>query len=473
MQQNLKQIQETRLIITQKLQQAIDLLQLSNLELVQKIEQEMVTNPVLEEVIDIPKSISLEMAEEKIDGTGESKKDDDALLVWKDHLEDDNNYKFNNYEPQENVNYEDFTTRKQSLNDHLLWQLSMTKLPYHEIKIAELIIGNLNQNGYFVGEVDKMAQSLNISSGEVEKVLKLVQKFDPIGVAARDLKECLLIQAKEMYPMDRNLHRIIENHFEELGEKNFANISKILGISIIDAQKYFEIIKSLEPKPGRQYSSDTVKYIIPDIIIEKEDDKFIVIINDDYLPQIRINQYYKKILQKSSSGDVKKYLKEKMDSAAWLLNSISQRKNTMYKVVTQIVEWQKDFFDKGILFLKPLALKDIASVVEMNESTISRITTNKYAQTPMGIFELKYFFIRGMQNDYGEDISTARIKEKIKTIIENEDGKKPASDNKIAEMMKIEGLNIARRTIAKYREEMNIHSSAKRKKLKRNELTKV
>ncbi|MBI5417923.1 RNA polymerase factor sigma-54 [Candidatus Poribacteria bacterium] len=451
--------------MNQMLRQAIDLLMLSNLELVQKIEQEMVANPLLEEIIDTAtQNVSIDTVEEKIDNQKtDSKMDDEDYLVWKDHLEDDSSYKSGTYEQKEESNYEEYTTRKASLQDHLLWQLDMIKLPYHEYKIGELIIGSLNHDGYFASSIEELAQSLNISHQEVEKILKIIQKFDPLGVAAAKLQECLYIQVRELYPTDKFLHNMIQNYFEDICERRFQKIAQELNIDTEKVHKYFELITALEPKPGRQYSSELIKYVVPDVIIKKEDDNYVVIVNDNYLPRLRINEYYKKILQKSDTQEIKKYLKQKLDSAAWLLNSIDQRKSTLFKVVTQIVEHQKKFLDKGILHLKPLSLSDIALQVGMHESTISRVTTNKYAETPMGIFELKYFFVRGMENIFGEDISTARIKDKIRTIVENENKSKPISDQKIVEVLKQEGLNIARRTVTKYREEMNILASSKRK----------
>ncbi len=467
MQQYLKQNLETRLVMNQMLRQAIDLLMLSNLELVQKIEQEIVVNPLLEEIDDLPQNISLEEIEENHLKTEKQKNDSDEL-AWKDYLEDDYNYKYSGKETKEDINYEDFTVHKQSLSEHLLWQLGTNKLPYHEFKVGELIIGNLDKRGYFIGDINELAQTLNISEQNVEKVLKIIQKFDPIGIGARNMAECLLIQARELYPMDKILHKVIELHLEDIGHRRFQEISDALGVNIEAVQKYFEIISSLEPYPGRQYSTENNKQIIPDVTIEKEDDKYIVKINNDYLPKLRINYAYKKLLQKSKDPEVKKYLKQKLSSASWLLHSIDQRKSTLFEVATKIVEYQKDFLDNGILFLKPMALSDIASQVNMHESTISRVTTNKYAQTPIGIFELKYFFVRGMENAYGEDISVARIKDKIKTIIDNENKEKPLSDQKIVELLKNDSLNIARRTVTKYREELNISTSSKRKKVVNN-----
>ncbi|MBI5206668.1 MAG: RNA polymerase factor sigma-54 [Candidatus Firestonebacteria bacterium] len=458
MQQSLKQTLEHKLVMNQMLRQAIDLLTLSNIELVQKIQQEILENPILEEIQQDTKNISLEQFENKPESTEDYLYDP---IAWKEYIEDD--YKHSDYEVKEKANYEDFIAKKISLSEHLLWQLSMSKLPYHEYKIGELIIGNLDNNGYFIGKTEELAQLLHISSLNIEKVLRIIQRFDPIGVGAKNVLECLIIQAQELYPQDKILPKIIEYYFEDLAEKRFSDISQKMNIPVETVEKYFELIKTFEPKPGRQYFKEQNKYIVPDVIIEKIDDNYVVTINDEYLPRLSINQYYSKILKKTASKEVKKYLRQKMESASWLLNSIDQRRNTIYKVVTKIVEIQKEFFDKGIMFLKPLSLSDIANEISMHESTVSRTTTNKYAETPLGIFELKYFFVRGIENALGEDISIIKVKNKIETILENENKEKPISDQKIAEILTKEGLTIARRTVAKYREDMNIPSSSKRK----------
>jgi RNA polymerase sigma-54 factor len=294
-----------------------------------------------------------------------------------------------------------------------------------------------------------------------------MQSFDPVGVCARDLRECLLIQSQHLALKDSLVTDIISNHLKHLENKNYKAICKALKVKLKDVIAAVNVIRALEPKPGRQFNEEMPHYIIPDIYVYKSEGDFIIVLNDDGMPKLRVNPFYKKaITQKDKdqvSANTKDYIRDKMRSAAWLIRSIHQRQKTIYKAMESILKFQRDFFDKGVGHLKPMVLRDVAEDIGMHESTISRVTTNKYAHTPQGIFELKYFFNSSIKRVHGEDIASASVQAKIKKLIDGENPKKPYSDSKMADMLKADNIDIARRTVAKYREMMGILSSSKRK----------
>ncbi len=299
----------------------------------------------------------------------------------------------------------------------------------------------------------------------VEDVLETMQSFDPVGVCARDLRECLLIQARLLKLENSLVTDIISDHLKNLENKNYKAICKALKAKLKDIVAAVVIIRALEPKPGRQFNEETPHYIIPDIYVYKSEGDFVIVLNDDGMPKLRVNPFYKRAITRKNevSANAKDYIREKMRSAAWLIRSIHQRQKTIYKVMESILKFQRDFFDKGVAHLKPMVLRDVAEDIGMHESTISRVTTNKYTHTPQGIFELKYFFNSSIKRVHGEDIASASVQAKIKKLIEAENPKKPCSDSKMAELLKADNIDIARRTVAKYREMMGILSSSKRK----------
>lgn len=460
--------------MTPQLQMAIKLLQLSRLELMDTIQQELEENPTIEEVQETsPK----EEITEKTEGEAAAQVEDTKEVTieekinedidWSNYLDEYNSPGKTTYESEtrESPQYEAFVSQKESLSDHLLWQLLMTSPSEENKSIGSLIIGNLSKDGYLELSVEEISEASRFPMEQVESVLSLMQSFDPMGVCARDLKECLLLQAKRLNLDNTLVTEIITHHLKHLENKNYKAICKACKVKIKDIVAAVDIIRALEPKPGREFSEDTPQYITPDIYVYKSDGEFVIVINEDGMPKLKINQFYKKAISKKDdvSAPAKDYIQDKMRSAAWLIRSIHQRRKTIYKVMESILKFQHDFFDKGITHLKPMVLRDVAEDIEMHESTISRVTTNKYAHTPQGIFELKYFFNSSIKRVYGEAIASASVQEKIRRIIENENPKKPYSDNKMAEMLKSENIDIARRTVAKYREMMGILSSSKRK----------
>jgi RNA polymerase sigma-54 factor len=342
----------------------------------------------------------------------------------------------------------------------------MTRPDPREEEIGSAIIGNLNDDGYLDISLDDLAEMMHTDLGSVEKMLRVLQTFDPVGICARDLRECLLIQAG-YFNLDNTLvSRIISDHLHHLENKNYKAIAKALKVDLDDILKAIAIIRELEPKPGREFSDDEPRYIIPDIYVYKFENEFLILLNEDGMPRLQINTYYKNAVKNGApvQDNVKIYLQEKMRSAAWLIRSIHQRQKTIYKVMESILKFQKDFFEKGIAFLKPMVLRDVAEDIGMHESTISRVTTNKYAHTPQGIFELKYFFNSSIKCFRGEAVSSASVQDKIRLLIENENPRKPYSDEKISEILEKDlNIDIARRTVAKYREMMKILPSNKRK----------
>jgi RNA polymerase sigma-54 factor len=461
-----------QLIMTPQLQMAIKLLQLNRLELQDMINHELEQNPALEEAQEAADEYALEQAETKPEELSSTKE-----VTIEEKIRDDvdwSNY-FEDYaspgkihfetEKKEAPNFETFTANKESLDGHLLWQLLMTSPTREEEKIGSLVIGNLDKDGYLDASVDEIAKESGSSPEKVTQVLSLMHKFDPPGICARNLSESLLIQAKQLGLDNTIVTKIITNHIKNLENKNYKAISSDLKISIKEVISAVNIIKGLEPKPGRKFSNEEPVYIIPDIYVHKTGDDFIIVLNNDGMPRLHINSYYQNAIThgKEISGKAKEYLQDKMRSAAWLIKSIHQRQKTIYKVMESIIKFQREFFEKGIAYLKPMVLRDVAQDIDMHESTISRVTTNKYAYTPQGIFELKYFFNSSINRIHGEAIASASVQEKIKQIIESENSRKPYSDDKIATILKESNINIARRTVAKYREMMRILSSSKRK----------
>jgi len=472
--QQLKLTQQ--LIMTPQLQMAIKLLQLSRLELLDTIRQELEENPALEEIQDSAAEENL--AEQSENPSQDSSKTEEVKIEekihddidWSNYLGEYNTPGRTSYESEDRdaPRYEAFIAPKKSLRDHLLWQLLMTKPAKQEESIASLIVGNLNKDGYLDCTVEEIAMMSDSSVGAVEELLVKMQSFDPIGVCARDLKECLLIQAAHFGFENTIVTDIISNHLHDLERKNYRGICKALKANLEQVVSAVNVIKAFEPKPGRQFSEETPQYINPDIYVYKLDDDFVIMLNDDGMPKLRVNSFYKSSISrgKKISGEAEDYIQDKIRSAAWLIKSIHQRQKTIYKVMESILVFQRDFFDKGIAYLKPMVLRDVAQDIGMHESTISRVTTNKYAYTPQGIFELKYFFNSSIKRAHGGDIASASVQEKIRQIILNEDPKKPYSDDKISRLLKQDHqIHIARRTVAKYREMLKVLPSNKRKQI--------
>jgi RNA polymerase sigma-54 factor len=463
-----------QLIMTPQLQQAIKLLQLSRLELLDTISQEMEENPVLEEQ-------SVSSAEDDIKTEGEKDEPGEGIpdlpeVTIEEHVRDDvdwENYlsEYNtswaetSYEPKDTPSFEGTTSSKTNLYSHLTWQLSMSSLDVEQREIGVYIIGNLNEDGYLDIQLEEISRVTGYPMERVLETLAIIQHFDPVGVAARDTRECLLIQIRFQNLGGTLVERIITDHLGDLENRKFDQIAKGLSVPVTDVLAAVTVLQGLEPKPGRSYSDEETIYITPDIYVFKVGDAYEIVQNEDGLPKLRVNAYYKDVLRggDSLSDSAKIYIQEKLRSAAWLIKSIHQRQRTIYRVTESIVRFQRDFLDNGIAQLRPLVLRDVAENIEMHESTVSRVTTNKYVHTPQGIFELKFFFNSSIRSVEGDAVASESVKEQIRKIVKMEKATKPYSDQDISDILRKLNIRIARRTVAKYREMMGILPSRKRK----------
>jgi RNA polymerase sigma-54 factor len=459
-----------KLILTPSLQQAIKLLPMSTLELADMLNQEVVENPLLEEVQaddgPAPDGAATEKAEREADAAAkvDGWDDGDYAYFFGDYL--DEGYRPRaQQEVRELPPIENTLSTTSSLADHLEWQLSLQATDEATRAIGEAIIGNLDDDGYLVASVDEIALMGNWTPDQVEATLRLVQGFDPIGVAARDLQECLWLQLRHIGLEGSPAERIVTEHLRMLQNHQIPELAKKLGLSVDDLKPHIETIRHLDPKPGSRFNRRESQYVIPDVYVVKVDDQYVAALNEDGLPQLRISPVYRRLLEKSSENpeETRAYVKDKFRSALWLIKSVEQRQRTIHKVATSIINFQRDFLDHGIEFLRPLVLRDVANDISMHESTVSRVVTNKYMHTPQGVFEMKFFFHSGISSSYGDHVSSVTIKQRIRKIIEGEDPRKPMSDSKIVSILQKEGLVLARRTIAKYREELKIPTSNQRK----------
>lgn len=443
--------QKQTLAMTPELIQAIQILQFNNQELSEFVQNELLENPVLES----EKPSGLEDVDIR-DKIVESNYEENTYKQWEYAPNDDDG----------DYSYEQYVAIKTTLTDYLLEQLQFSKLKGDKLRAGTYIVEAIDENGYLTVSVDEIAAALSMSPKIVEKALDVVQTFEPAGVGARDLKECLIIQLASKGLLTDEIEFVINNMLEDLAANKIAVIAKKIGIKNAEAQEISDLIKSLEPKPGAQYDSEkNIKYIIPDIYVEKIDGEYVVTNNDSSVPHLMISSYYNKLSSEAKEDDeLNKYLNNRFNSAMWLIKSIEQRKQTIYNVASAIVQYQQDFFDKGERFLKTLTLKQIAEEVDVHESTVSRSINGKYLQCSRGVFELKYFFTSGVQSSGGDSVSSNSIKSIIKEIIDGENQKKPYSDQDIAQQLKEKGIEISRRTVAKYREDMNILSSSKRRR---------
>ena len=485
-----------QLVMTPQLQQAIKLLQLSRMELIEQIREEMESNPLLETPDEVdgdlsdkaPGEASLEagnleapaIADAPVSDTAQEVKPENAPaeIDWDAYL---NSYQFN--EPttasnKGNVDLEDLPSfeanmvKKEDLFDRLFDQLSGLRMNDAERRIAELIIGNLDDDGYLkLADVEgdaliRLCNEADVPMSVGTKMLRKIQHLDPVGCGARDLLECLLIQVQLMNdPAATLLQTMIKKHMKLLESKNLPAIARDLKVTLDEVIAATRLLGKLDPKPGRNYSGEEAQHITPDVFIHKVGEDYHVVLNDDGLSKLRVSDAYRRALRNGAlNPKQKEFVQEKMRSAQWLLRSIQQRQRTIHKVTESIVKFQRDFFDKGIAYLKPLILRDVAEDISMHESTVSRVTTAKYVHTPQGIFELKYFFNSSIARTGGDDIASEAVKNHIKQLVSTENAKNPYSDQKIVELLKAQGIEIARRTVAKYREVLGVLPSSKRKK---------
>jgi RNA polymerase sigma-54 factor len=481
-----------QLVMTPQLRMAIKILQVGRMELEALIVDEMSQNPVLEEVVEASEEqkadANFETSEvPTVDGTvastttDEWKPQEDAgpevtaanalgEIDWKDYLDNYGNDfhnapagSSNEHDDDKRPALENTLVRTSSLVDHLLWQLRLSDLSEREKTIVGVLITNLDADGYLRLPMEEAAFMAGADLEETERLLKVLQTFDPAGVGARSLSECLLLQLGQLGLGDSLAAVLVRDQLSALEGKRFDKLSRELKVTTNDIAEAQKIIATLEPKPGRDYGDGDVRYVTPDVYIQKVGDELVVTLNDEGLPRLRVSQFYRRVLGQGESSDAKGYIQDKMRAAAWLIKSIHQRQRTLYMVTQSIIKFQREFFEHGVSHLRPLVLKDVANDIGMHESTVSRATANKYAHTPQGIYELKYFFTSSLRGADGEDVSAESVRKKIKEIIGSEDPTSPFSDQSIAEKLAKDNIDIARRTVAKYRELMGILPSSKRR----------
>ena len=473
-----------QLVMTPQLRQAIKILQVSRAELESLVDQELTENPVLEEQqadekVETEPTVDGQSASEEWQPDGAQPEVPEASTIdqidWKEFAENYSNDLHGSVggaasddDDERRPALENTLVKRTVLSDHLMWQLRLSDLPDGEKELAALVIGSLDADGYLTVTVEEIAFLANVwpHLEGVESVLRRIQDFDPPGVAARDLPECLCIQLRQLGLDDESLPtRIVRDHLLMLESRRFDRLAKELGVPLEQVAEATKVISVLEPKPGRDYGDGDTRYVTPDVFIQKVGDEFVVTLNEDGMPRLRVSPFYRQMLGHNGSPEAKGYIQEKMRAAAWLIKSIHQRQRTLYMVTSSIAKFQREFLERGVSQLRPLVLKDVANDIGMHESTVSRATAGKYVHTPQGTFELKYFFTSSLRSAHGEEVSAESVKARIQTIIAKEDGRKPLSDQYIAELLGKEQVDIARRTVAKYREQLGILPSSKRKQV--------
>jgi RNA polymerase sigma-54 factor len=484
MKQQLHQKQVQKLILAPALQQAIKLLPLTNLELIEIIDTELSQNPMLE--IE-EETAEVKTEEEKVQESGETEKEleksgdtpknsEDLEPQNKEEEDPDIEAYFHEYfddsmrsyfiEKRDVPDFENFVSKTDSLWDHLEWQSNLTFSDEKDRLVAQYIIGNINDDGYLITSVEEIVEATGATGEQVEEIREKIKRFDPIGIGSMDLREALLAQMEYFEIENPVTKKIVDEHLSLLEKSDFAHLARVLNISLADVKSHIEVIKGLDPAPGRKYSKEKTFYVVPDIIVRKEDGELKIILNDEGMPRLRINSFYKKMLAQMSKDDseASQFLRDRMKKAFWFLRSLNQRNQTIYKVAHYIVDKQKDFIEKGMEFIKPLTLIELAQEIGVHESTVGRVVANKYIMTSRGIFPLKYFFHKSLSGDFGEEISSLRVKEMIKKLVEQEEKSNPLSDIEIEEILARENFKIARRTVAKYRKQLRIPPSHIRKR---------
>ncbi|MED4585744.1 RNA polymerase factor sigma-54 [Brevibacillus choshinensis] len=448
------QEQTLKLVMTPELRQAITILQYSAIDLISYLQEQANENPVID--LEAPREIATAKAEKPT-----------PEIDWKEIVGNRASGEYTVSKNESTYNPLDYVQQgADTLYEHLESQLGYVKgFSLLQRKIALFLIGNLDEKGYLEVTLEEAGEKLGAELLEIEDVLSVLQHFDPVGVAARSLEECLLLQLEHLALDDEKIVQVVRFHLQDLADKRYQRIADKVGCTPQDVQTMADLVRTLNPRPGAAYSRVETRYVIPDVAVEKVGNEYVVLVNDIATPRLKINSFYEKMLsQQKSQEEAKQFIHEKLNAAMWLAKSLEQRRLTLMRVTQAIVEMQKDFFDRGVHYLKPMTQKEIAERVNLHESTISRATSNKYVQTPRGIFELKYFFTSALSTSNGESTSSESVKRRIKALIEQEDRKAPLSDQKLGEMLQSEGIEISRRTVAKYREEMMIPSSAKRKR---------
>jgi RNA polymerase sigma-54 factor len=474
----LHQVQKLSLqqILAPQLQQSLHLLQVPTLELRSLVQEELQQNPLLEE---LPKDEPRVEVEASADDGAQTKdeakeeadfKEEFEVLSkldeeWREYFSQTSTFRARSPEQEEQrQHFFDSIVQPESLQQHLLQQLNFVNVPEQQRKVAELIIGNINDDGYLLTPIEELAVSTGQSLDDLQQALELVQTFHPVGVGGRSLKECLLLQLDRLGKAESIEAVVVNQHLDDLGRKRYPEIARTIGVSVEQVQQIANFISTLEPKPGRMFSTEQQQYVSPDVVVQRVGGEYVVMLNNEQIPHLRISNTYKELMANvEKSNDARDYIREKIRAGKFLIKSIHQRQQTIYNIAKVIVERQQEFLDKGIAHLKPLTMAQVAEVVGVHETTVSRAVANKYMQTSQGLFEMKYFFTPGFETASGTAMSNTSVKEQISKLIEREDPTKPLSDQEIVAILKEQGIPIARRTVAKYRNELNILPSNLRK----------
>lgn len=467
-----------KLMLTPQLQLAIKLLQMPQMELSEALSQELVENPFLEEVSEEKENLTAEEIEntEPVETYDDTESSLETLMsthsgmsveeYFDERGSDGRDLGYFTPGTVEYQQYEQAANRDTDIYDHLLWQLRLSDAPQDIREIGEVIIGNIDENGYLQASDEDIAETAKADIGLVGKAVSLIQSFDPCGIAARNIQECLLIQLKALNPAGSLAENIVLNNMADLEKKRYQQIARQHNLSLDDIMAAVNIIQSLKPKPAGNFSASGTSYVVPDVFIIREEDGYQIVLNDETLPRLRLNNQYRKLLASKNilSREEKNFLIERLRSAVWLLKSLDQRHRTIYKTTECILNFQRDFFDKGVSCLKPLNLRNIAQELNLHESTISRATSNKYLSCSHGIFSFKFFFCSSLNSAEGS-VSSTSVKDLIKQLVAEEDATKPLSDQRIAEFLTAKNITIARRTVAKYRDESGIPAQGDRRKI--------
>ncbi|MBL7114851.1 MAG: RNA polymerase factor sigma-54 [Kiritimatiellae bacterium] len=470
---SLAQTQRLQMVLAPQLRQSLEMLQVPMLELRTMIQKELEQNPTIEELPQDGERVEIEPGSDSPEDNSELNFDEEfeALAKLDDEWRD---YYFQNLQTRSYSDDEEdkrqfmleSLQQSESLQEHLINQLNLAGLSEGERQIGEMVIGSIDDDGYLTVLPEALSESTGLDLGQVEDVLHIVQEFHPTGIGARDLRECLLIQLERLDKADSLAARIVDRHLDRLGRKRFQDVAKSLKVGLDEVKEAAQVIGSLDPKPGRVYTDEVATYVFPEIVVQKVDGEYVIIMNDDQLPHVRISRHYRNLLSdKSVKPEVKTYVRERIRSGAFLIKSIHQRQKTIRRIATEIVERQVAFLDNGVSHLKPLTMAQIAAAVGVHETTVSRAVNGKYMRTPIGVFELKYFFTPGIATADGAQVSNKTVKDMIASLVSAEDSSSPLSDQEIMSKLKERGINIARRTISKYRLVLKIPPSHLRKSL--------
>ena len=482
--QRLDQRQVQKLILAPALQQAIKLLPLTNLELIEVIDTELAQNPMIEiegEALDRAAKERETAAEEEAGpkasegglerleaGAEGPKAEPEADEAFEAHFQEylDDGFRPHFYENKESLSLENMLSRTPSLWDHLNWQASLTFFEPGDMELAERVIGDIDEDGRLTTTVEELARLNRTTPERVEAVRDKIKTFDPVGCGSLDLREALLAQMDQLQIGDDPARTIVTRHLPLLEKSDYAQLSRVLNVPLSELKYHIDVIRSLDPTPGRKYSEEKTTYVVPDIVVTKEGEEWEIAVNDEGLPRLKISPHYRALLAQAAENqpEAHLFLKDSLKKALWFMRSLDQRNRTIYKVARHIVNRQKDFFEKGMDHIRPMTLMEIAQDIGVHESTVGRVVANKFMLTPQGVYPLKYFFHKSLPGGFGEDVSSLRVKEKIRKIVESEDKSHPLSDIEIGDLLAKEDLKIARRTVAKYRHQLRIEPSHIRKR---------